>query len=504
MPLQVNTSMTVRQKSDKQSSMIGARRRHAIIKKQKSCTYPILTIILLVHHVWGLSSALQFSLNTAHMVPQTMPHAGKTHMQPGLEAIFKAAEKLLQQTACQSVFFPRETTSTFMLLRSATFSSDYGLGAAADTVCCFKATLLPPHEYRHRVKNWLSGRLAAKPLTASRLMFGLQTTTLIAMVAVIAVGMLTWYRSPETDGLFHSAAALLYLLYCIDLFLGQPKLDMALIVVVLFPQFGMAAIMQLAAIVAPLLLVALYAVWAVACRVSALALLLHELWLMSPMLVVTLLTIAMMICYVFLHRQICYLLGTLFPLLFMVLLSHLNFAESPGVWRYVSASTIELLHKSMQLCFKCAPMWIALAKPLGCLSFMRFVGLPTLQFVSDTFSFEEKFPVQRLVSIARVYTSMGMLLICCSEHMVYSLLLLLLLIGGIEPNPGPAMNILAICVMMVLSPRPRNSLELAGRVVSAILCLFVAQSKSFSAAVLRCYRPYVQRRSEIAWSLPGR
>ena len=36
------------------------------------------------------------------MVP---PSAGKAHMQPGLEVIFKAAEKLLQQTACQSFSF---------------------------------------------------------------------------------------------------------------------------------------------------------------------------------------------------------------------------------------------------------------------------------------------------------------------------------------------------------------------------------------------------------------
>lgn len=417
------------------------------------------------------------------MVPQTMPNAAKIHMQPGLESIFKAAEKLLQQTACQSVFLPRETTSTFMHLQSASFSSDFGLGAAADTVCCFKATLLPPHEYRHRVKYWLSGQLAAKPLTASKLMYGLQTTALIAMVAVIAIGMLVSYGSPETDGLFHSAAALLYLLYCIDLFLGQPKLDMALVAVVLFPQFGMVAVMQLAAVVAPLLLVVLYAVWAVACRVSALALLLHGLWLMSPMLMVTLLIIAMMICHVFVHRQICYLLGALCPLLILAMLSHWIHAESPGVWRHVSADTTELLHKSMQLCLKCA-------KPLGWLSLIRFVGLPTLHFFSDTFPVEDKVPVGRLVSIARVYTSMGVLLISSSEHMAYSLLLLLLLIGGIEPNPGPAMNILVICAMMILSPRPRNSLELAGGVVSAFLCLFVAQSMSISA-VLRCYRPYV-------------
>ena len=301
--------------------MLGDRRRHAIIKKQMSHTYPILTILLLVHHVWGLSSALQFSLNTPHTVPHTVPDSGKTHMQPGLEVIFKAAEKLLRQTACQSVLFPRENTSKFML-QPASFSSDYGLGAAADTVCCFKATLLPPHEYCHRVKKWLYGRQAAKPLTASRLMYGLQTTALIVMVAVIAVGLLTSYGSPQTDGLFHSAAALLYLLYCIDLFLGQPKLDMALVAVVLFPKFAMVAIMQLAAVVASLLLVVLYAVWAVACRVSAFVLLLHRLWLMSPMLMVTLLTIAMMVCYVFMRRHVCHLLRALFPLLLIALLSH--------------------------------------------------------------------------------------------------------------------------------------------------------------------------------------
>lgn len=489
--------MKVRQKTDK-GSTLGSRRRHAIIKKQQTCTYPILSIILLVHHVWGLSSAVPFSLDTAHMVPPPMLNAGKTHMQPRLEIIFKAAEKLLRQTACQSVFLPRETTSALLLTQPTTFfSSGYGLGAAADTVCSFKATLLPPHEYRPKVKNWLSGELVAKPLTASRLMYGLQITSLIAMVVLIVVGTWMSYTSPETDGLFHSAAALLYVLYCMDLFLGQQKLDMVLIAVVLFPQLGMLAVMQLAAVVAPLLLVVLYAAWAVTCRVSALVVLLDGLWQMSPVVMTALLTIAMMICYLMARRQTCCLLGAVFSLLFMAMFSNFVFAESAGVWCYIRANSTELLHRSMQLWFKCAPVWIAVAKPLTCLSVLRFVGLPTLQFFSDTLFSEEKVPVERLVSIARVYTSMGMLFICCSEHMAQSLLLLLLLKAGVEPNPGPAMNILAICAMMVLSPRPRNSLELAGGVVSASVFLLVTQLMGFYA-VLRCHRPDVQQRFEIS------
>ena len=363
---------------------------------------------------------------------------------------------------------------------------------AADTVCAFKATVLPPHEYCRKVKKWLSGELAAKPLTASRLMYGVQITTLIAMGALVAAGALMSYTRPETDKLFRSAAALLYLLYCMDLFLGKPKLDMALIAVVLFPQLGMVAVMQLATVLAPLLLVVLYAAWTIACRVSSLVVLLHGLWLMSPIMMMALLTVSIMTCYVSARKQTCYLLGALFPLFFMAILSDFGFAESAGVWRHVSANTTGVFYSALlQLCFKCAPVWIACAKPLRCLSVLRFVGLPTLHFVSDTFCSGGNFPVERLVSIARVYISMFMLLTCCSEHMAHSLLMLLLLKGGVEPNPGPAMNILAICAMMVLSPRPRNSLDLAGGVVSASVFLFVAQSMSFSA-VLRCYRSYVQ------------
>ena len=40
-----------------------------------------------------------------------------------------------------------------------------------------------------------------------------------------------------------------------DLFLGQPKVDMALVAIVLLPRYGVAAVMHLAAVVEPLLLV---------------------------------------------------------------------------------------------------------------------------------------------------------------------------------------------------------------------------------------------------------
>ena len=471
--LQVKISMTAQPRLGKHHSVLGMRRQNAMMKKQKLFTYPVLGIIMLVHHVWGLSSACQFGINTVHKAPQPMPGAGETHVHPGLEVMFKAAEKLLQQTARQSILLPRESTSSFLLMHMPSFSSGYGLSAAAGTVCCFKATLLPPNSYCPKVKKWLSGQLPQEPLSARRVMHGLQTTMLIALLSVLAVGMLLSYTRPDADGLFHSTATLLYLLYCTDLFLGQPKVDMALVAIVLLPQFGAAAVMQLAAVVAPLLLMALYAVWAVAYRVLALVLLLRGLWLMLPMVVVALVTIAVMVCYVTVSRHACYLFGVMFSVLFISMFSDIVVAEASGVLRYTSGYTTEFLHMVMQLCLKCAPVWAALANPLSYLSVLRFVGLPTFQFFQDSLFSEETLPVQRLVSIVRVYTSMGMLLVCCSEHMAHCLLLLLLLKGGIEPNPGPVMNILAICAMMALSPRPENSLDFAGRVVSANLPLFV-------------------------------
>ena len=277
-----------------------------------------------------------------------------------------------------------------------------------------------------------------------------------------------------------------------DLFLGQPKMDMALLAIVLLPHFGAAAVMQLAAVVAPLLLVALYAVWAVAYRVSALVFLLRGLWLMLPVVVMALLTVVVMVYCIIVSRPACYLFGAMFSLLFMAMFSDVVVAEVFGGLHYISANTTELVHMFMQLCFKCAPVWAALSKPLSYLSVLCFVGLPTLQLFQDSLFSEKTFPVQRLVSIVRVNTSMGMLLVCCSEHMAHCLLLLLLLKGGIEPNPGPVMNILAICAMMALSPRPGFSLELAGRVLSVYLPLFVGCSTCFSD-VHRCCRPHVQQ-----------
>ena len=207
------------------------------------------------------------------------------------------------------------------------------------------------------------------------------------------------------------------------------------------------------------------------------------------MVVVALVTIAVMVYCINVSRRACDLFGVMFSVLFMAMFSDVVVAEVSGVPHYISANTTELLHIVMQLCLKCAPVWAALAEPLSYLSVLRFVGLPTFQIFQDSLFTEETFPVQRLVSFVRVYTSMGMLLVCCSEHMAHCLLLLLLLKGGIEPNPGPVMNILAICA---ISPRPGNSLDLAGIVVSAYLPLFVGCSTWFSAAH-RCCRPYVQQ-----------
>ena len=195
-------TLTVCHKShnpDRQGSILGNRRRQAIKRKQKVYTYPVLAIILLVHHVWGMSTVIQSTPITARSVPQPLPDTGNIHSQPAI--LFQAAEKFLVEVAHQSVFLPQETASAFVVVRSAIFSSSYGLGAAADTVCCSKATLLCHHKYRP--KNWLSEEPVSKPLTASKLIFGLHTTTVIAMMALLAAGMLISYASPETDGLFH-------------------------------------------------------------------------------------------------------------------------------------------------------------------------------------------------------------------------------------------------------------------------------------------------------------
>lgn len=458
--VQHQLDMTVHHNPDRHGSILRARRQHAIKRKQTFCTYPILAILLLVYHVWGMATATplvcrQVSPSIAPRVvqlqPSTLQHPGPS----SIEVILHVAENLLLQTAGYSILLPRETTSAQWTLRSATFSSLGSLGTAADTVCCFKATLLFPHEFRPKVKNWLSEEPVPKALSASSMIFCLQTTVVMALVVLLAAGLLISHARPETDDLFHPAAALLFLLFCIDLLLGQPKLDMALMAVVLFPQLGVAAMIQLAAFAAPILLAPLYGFRVVihAFRVITL----HDFWLGALTIMIGLLFFIIMMHYVLGGRRGFYLLvAVLFTPPFMAVLLKLGacFAD----W---SRST-DLLDDLVQLCYKCAPVWFALAEHLRCLSVLRFVGWPTLQFILDTFFTKEKFPATRLVSIARVYTSIGMLFICCSEHMAHSLLLLLLLMGGIEPNPGPAMNILAICTMMVLSPRPRNSMDLAG------------------------------------------
>ena len=413
----------------------------------------MLAILVLVYYVCGMATAMP--LGSSQVRPITAPR-----MVP---------------------------TSTLWVVQSATLSQPFNLSAAADTVCSFKSTLLFPNEYRPKVRNWLSDEPVSKALTASTLICGLQTTIVMVKVVLLAVGMLISHARPETDDLFHPAAALLYLLFCIDLILGQPKLDVALIAVVLFPQLGVAAMLQLAALAVPILFAVLCAFKAVTCA-SSLLVTLHEVWPVALTMVTALL--CFMMRYVTRGRKVFYLLwAVLFTPPFMAVLLKLIacFADRPR--------SIDLLDNLVQLCFKCAPVWFAVAEQLRCLSVLRFVGWPTLQFISDTFFTKGKFPAKRLVSIARVYTSIGMLFICCSEHTAHSLLLLLLLIGGIEPNPGPAMNILAICAMMVLSPRPRNSMDLAGETIYD-MCLYQVcylQTKLSSAVLFRCYGAHVWR-----------
>ena len=90
---------------------------------------------------------LSSALPQAHMVP---PSAGRAHMQPGLEVLFKAAEKLLHQTACQRFSFQE--------------GDQFNVHAHALS------------KLQLTVMEWLSRELAAKPLTASRLMYGVQIT----------------------------------------------------------------------------------------------------------------------------------------------------------------------------------------------------------------------------------------------------------------------------------------------------------------------------------------
>ena len=72
-------------------------------------------------------------------------------------------------------------------------------------------------------------------------------------------------------------------------------------------------------VVAPFLLVALYAVWAIAYRVSAVVFLLRGLWLMLPMVVVALMTIVVMVYCITASRRACYLFGVTFSVLFLAM-----------------------------------------------------------------------------------------------------------------------------------------------------------------------------------------
>ena len=168
-----------------------------------------------------------------------------------------------------------------------------------------------------------------------------------------------------------------------------------------------------------------------------------------------------------------------------------------GIWvgnRVLPFSPLDLLVTVEEVYTSHAAPPIAILLTVGVVpvlcsySVLRFLVWLTFEFIKDTFFSDEGFSVRRLVSLVRVYTSLGLVLTCRSEHMAQSLLLLLLLMGGVEPNPGPAVNILAICAMMVLSPRPRNSLDMTGKhIFGSVCCLLAWYSQGHKSSSVRAH-----------------
>ena len=355
----------------------------------------------------------------------------------------------------------------------STAASCYGLALAAITVCNFKATVLNPHEYQGRVQNYLSTEPIQLPFTVQRLMFGVQTVAVMAIFALLAAGLLLSYMRPEIDDLFCLSAALLFLLFCMQIIVGQPTLDMTLVAVALLPQLGLPAVMQLAALSAPLALDALYALWTVICILWTALAVLYGFCCMAA----TPLLMVMMLPLVAWHASACRpfhdvarVIKIASSVIMKIMLAFLCLLLGMEVGdRVLPMSALDLLGTLKEMYTSHATYHIRALLTVWAVpiirsySILRFLVWPTCEFIRDTFFSDEGFSVRRLVSLVRVYTSLRLVLSCSSEHMAQSLLLLLLLMGGVEPNPGPAMNILVICAMMVLSPRPRNSLDMAGK-----------------------------------------
>jgi len=58
-----------------------------------------------------------------------------------------------------------------------------------------------------------------------------------------------------------------------------------------------------------------------------------------------------------------------------------------------------------------------------------------------------------LEALVSIYAMVAVAMYCCPYFLSPSLLAILLMIGGVELNPGPEFNILAIIIMMIASPR---------------------------------------------------
>lgn len=109
-------TMTVYHNPDRAGSILHKRWQPAIQKKQTFYTYPLLAIIVLVYHVWGMATVtpLVYSPSTLITTPtmvQLLPNESQVHGQLAAEVMFQAAKNLLLQTASYSTLLPREVTS---------------------------------------------------------------------------------------------------------------------------------------------------------------------------------------------------------------------------------------------------------------------------------------------------------------------------------------------------------------------------------------------------------
>ena len=68
------------------------------------------------------------------------------------------------------------------------------------------------------------------------------------------------------------------------------------------------------------------------------------------------------------------------------------------------------------------------------------------------------------------------------DYLMPVILAILLIIGGVESNPGPAINILTIVAMMVTSPRPTRFRQLASGHSSALFSSITTSSASSASS----------------------